>query len=222
MDFDPPQNLEKVDYSYNLVAEIQNIEKNPYIRVLNLNNNQISKIEGLNTATYLEELDLAFNQIENIENLDALGPCLQKLDLKGNQIKKLNGLDNLTSLIELDLSKNNISRLKGLQGLTNLRYLYLSSNKISHCNQVAYLTELPFLTELDFCYNDVQNKKFYCFQILYYIPELRKLDGQDVTHFKKSMRITYSELIWVIKKKYSKHIYLRKNLLIEDYFYLNK
>ena len=185
MDFDPPQNLEKVDYSFNLISEIQNIEKNPYLKVLNLSNNQISKIEGLNTATYLEELNLAYNQIENIENLDALGPCLQKLNLMGNKIKKLNGLDNLTSLIELNLSKNNINRLKGLQGLTNLRYLYLSSNKISHCNQVAYLTDLPFLTELDFCFNDVQNKKFYRFQILYYIPELRKLDGQDVTHFEK-------------------------------------
>ena len=164
MDFDPPQNLEKVNYSYNLISEIQNIEKNPY---------------------YLEELDLAYNNIENIENLDALGPCLQKLNLMGNKIKKLNGLDNLTALIELNLSKNNINRLKGLQGLTNLRYLYLSSNKISHCNQVAYLTDLPFLTELDFCFNDVQNKKFYRFQILYYIPELRRLDGQEVTHFEK-------------------------------------
>ena len=185
MDFDPPQNLEKVNYSYNLISEIQNIEKNPYLKVLNLSNNQISKIEGLNTATYLEELDLAYNNIENIENLDALGPCLQKLNLMGNKIKKLNGLDNLTALIELNLSKNNINRLKGLQGLTNLRYLYLSSNKISHCNQVAYLTDLPFLTELDFCFNDVQNKKFYRFQILYYIPELRRLDGQEVTHFEK-------------------------------------
>ena len=185
MDFDPPQNLEKADYSFNLISEIQNIEKNPYLKVLNLRNNQITKIEGLNTATYLEELDLAYNQIENIENLDALGPCLQKLNLMGNKIKKLSGLDNLAALIELNLSKNNINRLKGLQGLTNLRYLYLSSNKISHCNQVAYLTDLPFLTELDFCFNDVQNKKFYRFQILYYIPELRKLDGQEVTHFEK-------------------------------------
>ena len=185
MDFDPPQNLEKADYSFNLISEIQNIEKNPYLKVLNLRNNQITKIEGLNTATYLEELDLAYNQIENVENLDALGPCLQKLNLMGNKIKKLSGLDNLAALIELNLSKNNINRLKGLQGLTNLRYLYLSSNKISHCNQVAYLTDLPFLTELDFCFNDVQNKKFYRFQILYYIPELRKLDGQEVTHFEK-------------------------------------
>ena len=185
MDFDPPQNLEKVDYSYNLVTEIQNIEKNPYIKVIILNNNQISKIEGLNTAHYLEELDLAYNLIENIENLDELGPSLQKLNLMGNQIKRLNGLDSLTSLIELNLSKNKITKLKGLQGLNNLRNLYLSSNKISRCNQVAYLTELPFLTELDFCYNEMQNKKFYRFQILYYLPELRKLDGQDVTHFEK-------------------------------------
>ena len=185
MDFDPPQNLEKVDYSYNLVTEIQNIEKNPYIKVLILSNNQISKIEGLNTANYLEELDLAYNLIEKIENLDELGPCLKKLNLMGNQIKKLNGFDSLTSLIELNLSKNKINKLKGLQGLINLRNLYLTSNKISNCNQVAYLTELPFLTELDFCYNDVQNKKFYRFQILYYIPQLMKLDGQDVTHFEK-------------------------------------
>ena len=185
MDFDPPQNLENADYSFNLVTHIQNIEKHPYIKVLKLNNNQISKIEGLGTANYLEELDLSFNLIENIENLDNLGQSLQKLNLKGNKIKKLNGLDNLTSLIELNLSKNIIKRLKGLQGLVNLRFLYLSSNKISHCNQVAYLTELPYLTELDFCFNEVQNKKFYRFQILYYIPELRKLDGQEVTHFEK-------------------------------------
>ncbi len=185
MDFDPPQNLEKVDYSYNLITEILNIEKNPYIKYLNLSNNQISKIEGLNTAVFLEELNLGFNNIEVIENLDALGPCLQKLNLMGNNISKITGLENMIALIELNLSKNNINRLKGLQGLINLRYLYLTSNKLSHCNQVAYLTDLPFLTELDFCFNDVQTKKFYRFQILYQIPELRKLDGQPVTHFEK-------------------------------------
>ena len=87
--------------------------------------------------------------------------------------------------MELNLCQNEISRLKGLQGLTNLRYLYLSSNKLSRCNQVAYLTDLPFLTDLDFCYNDVQHKKFYRYQILYYIPELRILDGQEVTHYEK-------------------------------------
>ena len=185
MDFDPPQNLEKVDYSFNLVQNIQNVEKNPFLKTLILSNNNISKIDGLSSCEFLEELDLSNNHIETIENLDALGPCLTKLNLSSNKIKNLSGLDNLTTLMELNLCQNEISRLKGLQGLTNLRYLYLSSNKLSRCNQVAYLTDLPFLTDLDFCYNDVQHKKFYRYQILYYIPELRILDGQEVTHYEK-------------------------------------
>ena len=185
MDFDPPQNLEKVDYSYNIVTTIQNVEKNPFLKILLLSNNNISKIDGLSTCEFLEELDLSNNHIENIENLDPLSSCLTKLNLSSNRIKKITGLDNLTSLMELNLCQNEISRLKGLQGLENLRYLYLSSNKLSRCNQVAYLADLPFLTDLDFCFNDVQHKKFYRYQILYYIPQLRILDGQDVTHFEK-------------------------------------
>ena len=185
MDFDPPQNLEKVNYSFNLIQVIQNIEKNPFLKVLILSNNNISKIDGLSTCEFLEELDLSNNHIENIENLDPLGSCLTKLNLSSNKIKKISGLDNLTTLMELNLCQNEISRLKGLQGLENLRYLYLSSNKLSRCNQVAYLADLPFLTDLDFCYNEVQHKKFYRYQILYYIPQLRILDGQDVTHFEK-------------------------------------
>jgi len=185
MDFDPPQNLEKVNYSFNLIQVIQNIEKNPFLKVLILSNNNISKIDGLSTCEFLEELDLSNNHIENIENLDPLGSCLTKLNLSSNKIKKISGLDNLTTLMELNLCQNEISRLKGLQGLENLRYLYLSSNKLSRCNQVAYLADLPFLTDLDFCFNDVQHKKFYRYQILYYIPQLRILDGQDVTHFEK-------------------------------------
>jgi Leucine-rich repeat (LRR) protein len=185
MDFDPPQNLEKVNYSFNLIQVIQNIEKNPFLKILILSNNNISKIDGLSTCEFLEELDLSNNHIENIENLDPLSSCLTKLNLSSNRIKKITGLDNLTSLMELNLCQNEISRLKGLQGLENLRYLYLSSNKLSRCNQVAYLADLPFLTDLDFCFNDVQHKKFYRYQILYYIPQLRILDGQDVTHFEK-------------------------------------
>jgi Leucine-rich repeat (LRR) protein len=185
MDFDPPQNLEKVNYSFNLIQVIQNIEKNPFLKILILSNNNISKIDGLSTCEFLEELDLSNNHIENIENLDPLSSCLTKLNLSSNRIKKITGLDNLTSLMELNLCQNEISRLKGLQGLENLRYLYLSSNKLSRCNQVAYLADLPFLTDLDFCFNDVQHKKFYRYQILYYIPQLRILDGQDVTHYEK-------------------------------------
>jgi Leucine-rich repeat (LRR) protein len=128
-----------------------------------LNNNYICKIENLSENFYLEHLDLSFNQIEIIENLDGLR--LQKLNLMNNKIRSISGLDNLETLLMLNLSKNLITRLKGLQGLANLRYLYLSSNQISRAKQVAYISELPFLTDVDFCYNDVQNRKFYRFQV---------------------------------------------------------
>jgi protein phosphatase 1 regulatory subunit 7 len=102
-----------------------------------------------------------------------------------NKIRSISGLDNLNTLLELNLSRNLIVRLKGLQGLANLRYLYLSSNLISRAKQVAYISELPFLTDVDFCYNEVQNRKFYRFQILFYLPQLRILDGQEVTYYEK-------------------------------------
>ena len=162
-DFDAPQNLEYADYSHNNVKFIENIRDNKFLKTLILNNNQISKIENLAENYYLESLDLSFNQIELIENLDGLR--LQKFNLMNNKIRSISGLDNLETLLVLNLSKNQISRLKGLQGLANLRYLYLSSNQISRAKQVAYISELPFLTDVDFCYNDVQNRKFYRFQV---------------------------------------------------------
>ena len=36
------------------------------------------------------------------------------------------------------------------------------------------------LTELDFCFNPIQNKKYYKLQVLYHIPQLRSLDGVEV------------------------------------------
>lgn len=185
LDFVPPQNLEEIDYSFNLVKEISNVDKNPYLKIINLSNNSITRIDGLSTCMYLEELDLSYNQITVIDNLDNLGQSLLKLNLMGNQIKSITGLDNLVFLIELNLRKNQISRLKGLQNLQRLRYLYLSSNCLSRCNQVAYLGDLEFLTDLDFCYNDVQTKKFYREQIIYYLPNLRLLDGQEVNSYEK-------------------------------------
>lgn len=182
-DFDPPQNLEHADYSHNQVKLIENISKNKFLKTLILHHNKINKIDNLSDNFYLEELNLSYNEIEIIEKLDHLH--LQRLNLMNNKIRSISGLDNLPSLIELNLSKNFITRLKGLQCLTNLRYLYLSSNLISRAKQVAYISELPFLTDVDFCYNDVQNRKFYRFQILFYLPQLRKLDGQEVTHFDK-------------------------------------
>jgi protein phosphatase 1 regulatory subunit 7 len=161
----PPQNLEFVDYSFNLIENIEKVDTNKYLKIILLRNNRIIKIENLKNVNYLEELDLSYNQIEVIENLDHLN--LRKLNLMNNCIRNISGLDNLKTLVELNLSKNSISRLKGLQNLFSLRYLYVSSNQLSRAKQVAYISELPFLTDVDFCFNDVQNRKYYRFQVNY-------------------------------------------------------
>ena len=104
------------------------------------------------------------NQIEVIENLE--NSRLHKLNLMNNKIKILTGLDNLSSLLHLNLSKNYIANLKGLENLINLRYLYLSSNLISRAKQVSHISELKILTDLDLCYNTIQDRKFYRHQVI--------------------------------------------------------
>ena len=48
-DFDPPANLEFVDYTGNLINKIENADKNPYLKTLILDSNNIQQIEGLST-----------------------------------------------------------------------------------------------------------------------------------------------------------------------------
>ena len=128
-----------------------------------MKHNKIVKIDNLQENIYLEELDLSYNEIEIIENLDNLS--IQKLNLMCNKLRSISGFTKLTSLLNLNLSRNNISRLKGLQNLINLRALKMSSNLISRAKQVAYIVDLPFLLDVEFCYNDVQTRKFYRYQV---------------------------------------------------------
>ena len=46
-DFEPPANLEFVDYTGNLINKIENANRNPYIKTLILDSNNIQQIEGL-------------------------------------------------------------------------------------------------------------------------------------------------------------------------------
>jgi len=102
---------------------------------------------------------------------------LSKLYLKGNQIKNITGLDNLPVLQTLDLSKNQIVKLKGLEQIESLRFCNLSLNRISKILQLRFIEQLPLLTELEMCYNPIQDKKHFRLQVLFHIPQLRTLDG---------------------------------------------
>jgi len=116
----------------------------------------------------LASLSLRQNAITKIENLDGLN--LEELNLANNQIGKITGLSNLPRLKELDLSKNHIRFLAGLHSIDSLRFLNLSLNNIVKVLQLQYIERLNLLTELDFSFNPVQNKKHYRSQVLYHIP----------------------------------------------------
>ena len=46
---------------------------------------------------------------------------------------------------------------------------------------MKYIENLPLLTEVDFCVNPLQSCKFYRLQCLFHMPQLRMLDGVQIT-----------------------------------------
>ena len=124
-------------------------------------------------------LSLRCNKISKIENLDDM--WLEELNIAENLITKITGLSKLKVLRELDLSENHIVKLNGLQSINSLRFLNLSLNKIEKVLQLQYIEQLTLLTDIDFCFNPIQNKKHYRAQVLFHIPQLRMLDGQEIS-----------------------------------------
>jgi protein phosphatase 1 regulatory subunit 7 len=70
-----------------------------------------------------------------------------------------------------------IVRLKGLEENEYLRFLDLSGNAIDKVRQILFIEDLPLLTELDLSFNPIQGRRYFRYQMLYRIPQLRKLDG---------------------------------------------
>eukprot|EP01016_Furgasonia_blochmanni_P038707 TRINITY_DN4709_c0_g1_i1.p1 TRINITY_DN4709_c0_g1~~TRINITY_DN4709_c0_g1_i1.p1 ORF type:complete len:282 (-),score=57.79 TRINITY_DN4709_c0_g1_i1:38-883(-) len=175
----PPQALIEADFSFNEIETIKELREHKYIKKLNLNNNNIKKITGLSELTNLMDLRLNNNFIEEIENVEGLN--LAELHLQGNLLKFVSGLHKLPKLRVLNISRNQIAKLKGLRDLLALRTLLLSDNKVNKIRELTHIEHLEFLSVLDLCFNPVQKRRFYRFQVLFKIPHLRCLDGVNVT-----------------------------------------
>jgi hypothetical protein len=61
LDFDPPANLEFVDYTTNCIEKIENVSCNKYLKFLNISDNKIKKIEGINLNKSLRVINLNHN-----------------------------------------------------------------------------------------------------------------------------------------------------------------
>ena len=45
---------------------------------------------------------------------------------------------------------------------------------------MRYIEHLPLLTELEMCYDPIQDRKHFRLQTLFHIPQLRTLDGTEI------------------------------------------
>lgn len=74
-----------INYQYNQIRVISNLDQMRNLIFLDLYNNQIEKISGLGALSQLRVLMLGKNRISKIENLNSL-VYLDILDLHANQV----------------------------------------------------------------------------------------------------------------------------------------
>lgn len=143
--------LKKLDFSFNLISNINVQIDLTSLTFLNLEENAIEKIENLNTPNLIV-LNLSDNRIIKIENLGKLTK-LEKLDMSNNLIGTIENMQHLKNLIHLNLSFNVIQEIQNIDHLCKLKLLNLSNNTIS---KIINLDNLKNLVELNLCYNFIR------------------------------------------------------------------
>lgn len=174
-----PANLLYINLSSNQLKSIGNLSTNQYLQRLNLNNNLISEISGIEQLPNLQYLSLSSNKIVRVSGIPA---SLHSLDLSKNEIRKIGtGFSKLSLLKILDLSYNKISSLKGTEDLESLMMLNLKGNLMRKIITLDHVAGLALLSEIDLSENLVCGKDHYRLRIAYKLPQLRKLDSENVT-----------------------------------------
>lgn len=125
-------NLENLDFSFNKIKHIKNLENLVNLENLYFVQNKISKIENLSTLKNLKNLELGGNEIHEIgpDSLKGLDN-LQEIWLGKNSIPKLVNLHPLKNLRVLSIQSNRLKKIEGLEELENLEELYLSHNYLT-------------------------------------------------------------------------------------------
>ncbi|XP_038263712.1 dynein axonemal light chain 1 isoform X1 [Dermochelys coriacea] len=141
---------------------------------------------SLSTLVNCEKLSLSTNCIEKIANLNGL-KNLRILSLGRNNIKNLNGLEAVgDTLEELWISYNLIEKLKGIHVMKKLKILYMSNNLVKDWAEFVRLADLPFLEDLVFVGNPLEEKysadqqSSWVEEATKRVPRLKKLDGVPV------------------------------------------
>ena len=124
------------------------------------------------------ELILAKCKTDNLK-------LLKKLNLWGVGFEDVSILNQMPNVEVLALSINKISSLKDFQNCGALQELYLRRNNIKNLAEIKYLQNLPYLHTLWLNENPCADHPNYRQYVISHLPDLKKLDNQEITDAEK-------------------------------------
>ena len=146
----------------------------------------------------LQEITLHQFEIEKIELVQLLCKDLRILYLQNNVIGKIENLNRLKELRYLNLALNNIQVIENLHGCESLQKVDLTVNFVEDPLCLENLRSNIFLEEIYLTGNPCQNVEGYRFFAIHTLPQLRYLDGQEIT---KSERIQAAQQYEKIRER---------------------
>jgi Leucine-rich repeat (LRR) protein len=202
------ENVMKIEIFFFGYPRICGLHHFPNLTKLCVVNQPIRSLAGLESCDHLTELWVCETALEDMRNVECCVGLVQ-LYLYSNRISRIQGLDKLVYLEKLWLNSNRLSRLEGLGNLGNLRDLNLagntltsirgavehlrkleifdlSGNQISSFEDLSPLSDLPSLHSLSLSHphhppNPLSLLCNYSSLLLFSLPQLTTLDGQDVS-----------------------------------------
>lgn len=106
---------------------------------------------------------------------------IKSLNLWGNNLQDISFLQCMTNLEVLSLSVNQVNTLRDLQFCPKLSELYLRKNEIHDLSEILHLKGLQEMRVLGLADNPCANQPHYRQFVLHHLPNLVKIDSQDVT-----------------------------------------
>lgn len=143
---DTTKNIQRLNFSGNLITTIDGNMLPHAIVVLDLSNNKLIKMPNLRALSNLSMLDLSGNDLELPENMgEYLPPNLTILKLSHCKLKTMPNLTQLKKLSSLHLSKNILKEITVENLPESLTYLYVEKNNITHLPSLQALKQLKVL-----------------------------------------------------------------------------
>lgn len=145
--------------------------------------------------TNLKEITLHQYDIEKIECISDYCRELQILYLQSNLIEKIENLQHLKDLRYLNMAVNSVKRIEGLSSNEMLEKLDLTVNYITDLMSVEALKANYNLKDLYLMGNPCASYKGYRHFVIETLPQLMKLDGEEITQSERILARQYYDKI---------------------------